>query len=261
MRKLLLACLSLAWIGCQEDPALSGPEKPDTKSGSLVSARLDAPAESLAVNETVRLEPQLVFAGEVDTGKVRFNWSITRDGKPVPIGEAAKRILDWIPSKPGTYSARLTVEYGDKTVEIYVIVVISASGGDEAKRLAEIRKGMLGSWKGTVTTPWVAPYTVDMELRGDGTYSARNLTPDPDFRVPALYYGTDEDQANKVWLIDDLKANGDATGEIHVSFGEGNAVRDEIRHLRVSADGSRLSFEMWHFGTYGPVAFELTRAP
>jgi hypothetical protein len=35
--------------------------------------------------------------------------------------------------------------------------------------------------------------------------------------------------------------------------------RDDLRHVKLSPDGKRLSFEMWHFGTYGPVAVELRR--
>ena len=66
----------------------------------------------------------------------------------------------------------------------------------------------------------------------------------------------------KTWSLDDVKANGDASGWIEIFFGvSGTTTQDEIRHLRLGVDGKTLAFEMWHFGQYGPVRFEFTGRP
>jgi hypothetical protein len=259
MKKLGLAGLCLFWVAC-ENTHTTGPVDPGSKSGALISARLDAPGDSLAVDESVRLETTPVFSGEVDSAKLNVSWSISRDGEPVLTEDSAARILDWIPTRPGKYSAHATVEYGGKTVDVYVVIIILESG--DASQLEKIRKGALGRWRGTVTTPWVAPYEIEMELRADGTYSAHSIGQDDSSDYPALYYGTNEDSPLKTWSLDDVKANGDASGEIQVLFGVVYTTTvDEIRHLRLGADGTTLSFEMWHFGQYGPVRCELTRVP
>lgn len=258
MKKFLLACLCLAWAGCETSNP-TNPQAPDGKGGALVSARLDASGDSLAVNEPVRLETKPVFSGEIDSAQVKVSWSITRDGEPMLRQDSAQRILDWVPAQAGTYSAHATVEYGGKTVEVYVLIIVTA--GSEARQLEAIRKGAAGKWQGTVTTPWVAPYPIEMELRADGTYSARMLSQVVG-SSSALYYGTDEDSPMKTWSLDDVKANGDASGEIRIVFDVVyTTTQDEIRHLRLGGDGKTLAFDMWHFGQYGPVHLELTRVP
>lgn len=254
--------LALAWAGC-EMPQTAAPGPKDDPRGSLVAASIDPPTDSHAVNDPLRIEPDVIFSGEVDTPQVKYAWKVTKDGVPVDLPDAAKRILDWIPGEPGTYSAQLRIEYGGKTVDIHIVVIIREGDGGAGK-LAEIRKGMIGNWTGTVSTPWVPEYSIDMTFRKDGTYSARNPDPGGDSigPTPALYYGTDEDHPLKTWLVDDVKAGGEATGEINIVFGlVYTTTRDELRHVKLSPDGSRLSFELWHFGTYGPVAVELVRKP
>lgn len=260
MRRLLLIALSLAWAGCETAPTTAPEPEP---GGTLVGARIDPPADSLAVNEPLRLEPEVVFSGAVDSPLVKYAWKVTKDGVPVELPDAARKALDWIPDQPGTYSAHLRVEYGGKTVEIHILVIIKEGDGG-AGRLAGIRKGMIGDWTGSVSTPWLPAYPIHMTFRADGSYSARNPEPGGDSigSTPALYYGTDEDHPLKTWLVDDVKASGEATGEITIVFGQVyTTTRDELRRVRLSPDGSRLSFEMWHMGTYGPVAVELARKP
>lgn len=258
MRRMLLITLALAWAGC-ETPQSVAPEPP----GSLVTARIHLSAESLVVDEPLRIDPEVVFSGEVDSPLVKYSWKVTKDGVPVNLPDAARKALDWIPDQPGTYSAHFRIEYGEKTVEVHILVIIK-EGDDGAGKLARIRKAMIGSWSGTVTSPWVPEYPIRMTFRADGTYSARNPDPGRDSlgSLPALFYGTDEDHPRKTWLVDDVKANGDATGEITLIFGQVyTTTRGQLRHVKLSADDSRLSFEMWHLGTYGPVAVDLVRNP
>jgi len=35
---------------------------------------------------------------------------------------------------------------------------------------------MVGTWRGTVTTPWVEPYEVEIIFKKDGNYESRSLT-------------------------------------------------------------------------------------
>jgi hypothetical protein len=142
-------------------------------------------------------------------------------------------------------------------VVVAVLIITPPVDNNQGALLARIRNGMNGAWRGVVTTPWVAPYMADVVFRADGTYSAYNLNPDN--HLPALYYGTDEDSPLKTFKLDDLKANGEASGELTVLFHVGTTTVDEIRHLSLGPDGNTLSLEMWHFGTYGPVRLDLTR--
>jgi hypothetical protein len=258
MKKLFLACLCAFWAAC-ESPDVVEPANPAPKDGALVSARLEAPGESLSVDEAIRLEAKAVFSGEIDSANLKVSWSISKDGEQVFSKANAQRILDWIPAEPGLYSAHAKVEYGEKTLEVYVLVIVTGGGGDAAQ-LDAIRTKAVGKWQGTVTTPWVPAYGIEMELREDGSYSAHRIPPVDSFAVPAMYYGVDEDSPLKTWSLDDVKSNGDASGWLQIFF-EPTTTTDEIRHLRVGADGETLAFEMWHFGQYGPVKFALTRAP
>jgi hypothetical protein len=255
-----LAMLALVLAGCETSPtAARQPEA--TPGGSLVTAHVGLSADSLAVDEPVRIEPEVVFSGEADTLLAKYNWKITKDGVAVELPDAASKVLDWIPAEPGNYSAHLRVEYGGKTVDLFVVVVIREGDGGAGK-LAEIRKGMIGNWSGTVTTPWTPEHPIEMAFRGDGTYSARNPSPGTDSLgpTPALYYGTDEDHPLKTWFVDDVNASGEASGEIQIVFGTVyTTTRDALRRVKVSPDGKRMSFEMWHLGNYGPVAVELQR--
>lgn len=262
MRKLFLLGLALSILGCEQPDPISSAQKKDpetAKTGTLVTATVDLPFDSLITNEPLQLIPKLIIQGEIDTTQLKFNWTVTANGVPVDLrGLTKEKLLSWIPTLPGKYTAHVTITYGEKTVEIYVLLIITG-GVDHGSHLAQIRKGMNGSWVGMVTTPWVQPYPVAVEFREDGTYSARNL--ETGNGQPALYYGTDEDSPFKTFLLDSVKSNGDATGEITVYFDVGTSVADEMRHVRLGPGGRTLSLEMWHFGSYGPVRLDLTRMP
>lgn len=85
-------------------------------------------------------------------------------------------------------------------------------------------------------------------------------------RAPAaLYYGTDDDNPNKKYLLDDLKANGDGAGWIDVCFtanGTCNNTRGELSAVRVCSNGAQLDFDFfaaWN-GRRGPIIYRLVRA-
>ena len=126
-----------------------------------------------------------------------------------------------------------------------------------ASTIDELKNGMVGSWHGCVDTPWVPTYWIDMTFRADGTYSASTGEVVDTFAGPALYYGIDDDDPDKVWRIDDLQASGLGTGIIDIVFGGGSVNRDPLSAIRLMGD--RLGFEIMHGGQYGPLEIQLVR--
>jgi hypothetical protein len=122
----------------------------------------------------------------------------------------------------------------------------------------ELASGMAGTWIGCVTTPWTPMYNVMVRFNADGTYSAVSDEILDGTEMIALYYGMDEDSSKKRYALTDLQASGLGIGEIDVVFDVGTTVRDELRNVRLMGD--KLEFEMFHFGEYGPVTFQLHRA-
>lgn len=124
-------------------------------------------------------------------------------------------------------------------------------------RLARLRQGVLGTWKGTVTTPWQPPYAVTITFEADGHYSAHCVQLDVSCR--AFYWGSDLDTPEKRYDIQDVRADGKGTAEILIWFDPGNVNHGQLRSIDLSADGNTLTFEAWK-DSYGPLKFALTRA-
>jgi len=101
-------------------------------------------------------------------------------------------------------------------------------------------------------------YNVMVRFNADGTYSAVSDEVLDGTEMIALYYGMGEDSSKKRYALTDLQASGLGIGEIDVVFDVGTTVRDELRNVRLMGD--KLEFEMFHFGEYGPVTFQLHRA-
>jgi hypothetical protein len=124
----------------------------------------------------------------------------------------------------------------------------------------ELESGMIGSWEGCVTTPWVPAYWVDITFRSDGTYSAISTEVLDGQDMNAMYYGSERDAPNKRWAVVDLTDSGTGAGQIDIVWDEHNeTVRDELRNVELMAD--KLRFDFLHFQRYGPVTFELRRSP
>jgi hypothetical protein len=123
--------------------------------------------------------------------------------------------------------------------------------------LMRVRNGTLGTWTGTVTTPWVDPYAVTFSFDSYTHYSAMSLGS----QNPALYYGTDDDGPDKHYDITDIEDNGDASGTIDIVFGPGNYTREILSGIQLSADGNTLRFWFSRGGTSGPLQYDLQRAP
>ena len=174
----------------------------------------------------------------------------------VALIDGLHRFAATCPTAAGDLKAEITVRAADGKPEQCAGFDFPESEVSVAT-LAELQAGMIGSWEGCVTTPWVPTYHVTVTLRSDGTYSAMTTEAPDGISEPAFYYGSDEDSPEKRYWINDLQDDLEGTGEIDVYFGPGNVVRDELRNIRLMGD--QLRFEFFHFRVYGPLTFELSR--
>jgi hypothetical protein len=107
-----------------------------------------------------------------------------------------------------------------------------------------------GAWSGTVTTPWTQPYKVWWLFNPDGTYQAES----PPGTLP-LYYDANPELGT--WHIVDIHSDGSASGHLTLSWLPNNAERWES----IFVTTGHLSFDYYHFDTYGPVHYELDCSP
>jgi len=121
----------------------------------------------------------------------------------------------------------------------------------------DLTAGVVGTWKGCVTSPWTPMYEVTITLRQDGTYSAASPEVLDGYDMVAMYYGTDDDYPQKLYAINDFQDSQLGIGQIDVVFGPEPGVRDELRNVRLMGD--QLEFELFHLDDYGPVTFQLYR--
>jgi hypothetical protein len=121
----------------------------------------------------------------------------------------------------------------------------------------ELTAGIVGTWKGCVTTAWTPMYEVTITLRGDGTYSATSAELLDGYQMVAMYYGSNDDFPTKVYAINDFQDSKLGVGQIDVAFGPEPAVRDSLRNVRLMGD--KLEFELFHMEQYGPITFKLYR--
>lgn len=117
---------------------------------------------------------------------------------------------------------------------------------------ARAKYAMVAIWNGTATTPWVAPYKVEISFAADGSYEAHTVDHSAvSYAVTPFYY--DRDPEHDRYELLDLLANGDATGNIYLEW---LPSPDDLKAIRFNGDLTHLHFEYYHFG-YGPVVYEL----
>jgi hypothetical protein len=131
------------------------------------------------------------------------------------------------------------------------------------ERFAYVQGGIVGSWRGVVTTPWTVPYEIDATFDDEGHYSARCVHRSNDCCV-AFYYGTDDDTELKRYLIDDATLSGRITGLIDIIFGydgfyEEGGWQGELSDVDVDATLDRARFDFSTSDGTGPLHFELER--
>jgi hypothetical protein len=128
--------------------------------------------------------------------------------------------------------------------------------------LDRIRKGMVGTWIGVHSDPWVSPFKVTIVFGANGVYTghcAQGVCP-----APVFYYGVDDDSPAKTYQLQSLNlGDRSASGIINIVFDAAgtDVTQGSIEEVDLSTDGSRLTFQFWATwnGRYGPVRFDLTR--
>jgi hypothetical protein len=129
----------------------------------------------------------------------------------------------------------------------------------------QYRASLLGTWEGTVATPWTEPYPVVVEF-SDRRYRAINLS---NVAPAALYYGTDQQwdgdpyQLGWRWEISGLD-DGVGYGWLSILMdSESDDVREAaLSNIRISDSGNTLGFDLeGPSGTEpGPIHFQGSRA-
>ena len=168
----------------------------------------------------------------------------------------------------GIRSSRRAEHAGELTA---TVVAIARDGKPEACRdfefvrgeisvssYEELTAGIVGTWKGCVTTPWTPMYEVTVTLREDGTYSATSDRGPRwhrhDRHVLRLRRGRSRE------AVRDQRLPGQPTrgrSDRRRRLGSEPGVRDELRNVRLMGD--QLEFELFHMDDYGPVTFQLYR--
>lgn len=134
---------------------------------------------------------------------------------------------------------------------------------DASKTFEQVKSGVVGTWRGCAFNPWTKPYEMEFVFYGNGNYESRNIEvvkhPDTLRTQVALYYGSDENSAKKQFELKNQLTNADVEGDIQIYFGPYSTNLDEIRSVRLNADGTKLFFEVMHHGEYGPLQYELEK--
>lgn len=134
------------------------------------------------------------------------------------------------------------------------------------QQLAATKQVLVGSWHGSVTTPWVPAYAVSATFGAAGDYSA-HCDQNSDYAADsgccrAFYYGSDLDSPLKRWDLTDIHTDGKASGTIDIAFCDSGKCwlpgwQGELSNLDYDQTGNRLRFD-FDKGN-GRVTFDLER--
>jgi hypothetical protein len=188
-------------------------------------------------------------------------------GDPAPY----TRLMPALAAQPvsleiGHHDFSVTCSAAGDTVDAYLTVVVDDGygarcqgfefpGGDPIPTtVEELAGGMVGRWRGCVTTPWVPVYWVELTFRAAGTYSAIAGEVFYGDEMNAMYWGTEADGPEKDWQVTEV-VNGVGSGRITLLFEGGTVVHDDLHDIRLAA--SSLRFDLLHLGKYGPITFRL----
>lgn len=232
----------------------------DYDKPGISSAEINGDCDFVAAGDSVDLTASFTSTGDVDSTEISFSWTVLRNEENI-LSAYDKNLSSWIPEEPGTYKIVLDVDYEGKTTRTILILIVQqkivyVDDSTQQKLYGEYEKKLPGHYVGTVTTPWVHPYTVALHIDSTGHYSCYNVDTD---RMPALYYGTDDDDPRKQIKLTDIRADSKAVGDIVIVFGIGTTNTDDIKDLCFSENYDSLYFNIWHHGKYGPLEAKLKR--
>lgn len=126
-----------------------------------------------------------------------------------------------------------------------------------ANSLQELQSGIVGTWRGCVTQPWVPTYEVVIVFKADGTYDSYSTEKLDSQDMIGLYYGTDSNSHEKKYQLTGF-GNGVGNGLLTIFFENSNTtVNNDLPNVKLM--GNKLSFSFRHLGQYGPLTFQLVR--
>lgn len=130
---------------------------------------------------------------------------------------------------------------------------------ERMQTLQEVRSGIAGTWLGA----WTAPYElqgvqVRITFESSGRYFGQTTSAS---NYPAFAYGTDLDRPDKKYLLDTIKANGDAAGIINIVWDNGTSNEGTLDTVRLCVSDRRLDFVFYPSWLAGriPHTYRLTR--
>jgi hypothetical protein len=256
----LISAFALIFIlsNCGKD-GVQPPIEPQNNNGELMKARVSGVADNLSIGDSVILSADFETSGQVDTGKIDYSWRIQRNDTLL-FSDTGEEHFRWIPHESGQFLLTLDIEYHGKIVSTAMILGVLERivhvDSNLAGRLQTDQDHLPGYYVGEVNTPWTLGYGIAIAFHRDGTYTSYNIESD---QLSALYYGTDSDGPQKTWTLENVMANGNASGNLVILFDVGTTTQDDIRELRFNGNFDTLSFSLWHLGYYGPVRLALHR--
>jgi len=120
---------------------------------------------------------------------------------------------------------------------------------------------MAGYWYGTVKTPWVDPYRVELIVLSSGQYSCHQIS--NNVHLPCLYYGSDHESPNKQITLNRTVDNKYYEGTIKIFWDHdtyGTTTNGEITNLIVDKYSLAFTFNnILNNKRYGPIYFDLKK--
>lgn len=261
MKKLLLLITALtipAFLGCSTSENITG-NIDETHTGVVSSANITLNDTTFGVGDSIKAGVNYNTTEEIDLSKLNYYWEVLQDGIILDTYYEIDA-LTFIPQNPGIYQFNLELEYENDTTSTTVFIVVIEKeiiiDGSNNQLYTQYTKQLPGSYIGTVTTPWEGAEEIVFQIDEKGSYSAYNYKTD---RVPAFYYGFDEDHNSKKMKLTDITASDEGLGEITLYYGYGSTTTDEVRHFHFNSTNDSLFFEVWRDGKYGPLEVALKR--
>jgi hypothetical protein len=121
-----------------------------------------------------------------------------------------------------------------------------------------VRALMVGSYRGTRTTPWDGTKNVTLDFLADETWRASC-----DDGCVVFYWGGDEDHPENGYRLTNVNDDGFAVGRLQLRWESSDSMQwGDLRRLGFNEDGNELKFEFWDTwgdGEHGPLEFDLER--
>lgn len=175
----------------------------------------------------------------------------------ITLADGNHTIVATCPSTSGKLTAKLIVQVIDDQPKLCKNFSFT-DGPSTANSLSDLKVGIVGTWQGCVTTPWLPVYWVTITFKSDGTYTASsNEVLDGRSTFP-MYYGGQQDSPKDTYSVDNFQ-NGLGSGVFNIVFtdGSGSVVPEDMQNIKLM--GNKLSFNFKHFNKYGPLNYQLTR--